>query len=228
MLWHSKLFSWVIACVQVWENWTKGTKAEIVDPSLHYNNSSENEVLKCVNIGLLCVQENPGDRPGMSNVMLMLVGKSTTLPAPSRPAFLFRLNDENHAHGGLNNLLDGSNKSNSSVNMLTITVVMTYEVHIWNSSKREQIQTQHCWLIICVFLQLMGENLRFSMSLSFLMSLYYQISLSTVKELAQPIYWGRFRMEYLLFGFVAQNTRNWCNSLQLALIHHFTPLKCCS
>ncbi|KAM3206073.1 hypothetical protein ACQJBY_061631 [Aegilops geniculata] len=105
----------------VWENWTKGTKAEIVDPSLHYNNSPENEVLKCVHIGLLCVQENPGDRPGMSNVMLMLVGKSTTLPAPSRPAFLFRLNDENHAHGGLNNLQDGLNESNPTFNKLTIT-----------------------------------------------------------------------------------------------------------
>ncbi|XP_073359393.1 cysteine-rich receptor-like protein kinase 44 [Aegilops tauschii subsp. strangulata] len=106
---------------QVWENWTKGTKAEIVDPSLHYNNSSENEVLKCVHIGLLCVQENPGDRPGMSNVMLMLVGKSTTLPAPSRPAFLFRLNDENHAHGGLSNLQDGLNETNPTFNKLTIT-----------------------------------------------------------------------------------------------------------
>ena len=87
-----------------------------MDPSLHYNNSSENEVLKCVHIGLLCVQKNPGDRPGMSNVILMLVGKSTTLPAPSRPAFLFRLNNENHVHGDLNDLLDDSNKSNPSFN----------------------------------------------------------------------------------------------------------------
>ena len=105
----------------VWENWTRGTKAEIVDPSLH-NNYSESEVLKCVHIGLLCVQESPSDRPGMANVILMLVGRSTSLPAPSRPAFLFRLNeDENHVHGDLSNLLDDSNKSNPSFNKLTIT-----------------------------------------------------------------------------------------------------------
>jgi hypothetical protein len=57
----------------------------------------------------------------MSNVILMLVGKSITLPAPSRPAFLFRLNDENHVHDGHINLLDGLNKSNPSFNKLTIT-----------------------------------------------------------------------------------------------------------
>lgn len=104
----------------VWENWTRGTKAEIADPTLRYN-CSESEVLKCAHIGLLCVQEDPSDRPNMSNVILMLVGKSTTLPAPSRPAFLFRLNDENHVNGGLNNLVDDSNKSNPSFNKLTIT-----------------------------------------------------------------------------------------------------------
>lgn len=98
----------------------QGDKAEIVDPSLNYN-YSESEVLKCIHIGLLCVQESPSDRPGMSNVILMLVGRSTTLPAPSRPAFLFRLNDENHVHGDLNNLLDDPNKSNPSFNKLTIT-----------------------------------------------------------------------------------------------------------
>uniref|UniRef100_A0A0D3F538 non-specific serine/threonine protein kinase n=1 Tax=Oryza barthii TaxID=65489 RepID=A0A0D3F538_9ORYZ len=76
--------------------------------------SAESEILKCIHIGLLCVQENPGDRPRMSNVILMIVGKSTTLPAPSRPAFLFRLNDENHIHHGINNL-------NPSLNKVTIT-----------------------------------------------------------------------------------------------------------
>lgn len=105
----------------VWENWTRGTVTEIVDPSLHHN-CAENEVLKCIHIGLLCVQENPSDRPSMSNVMLMLVGRFTTLSAPSRPAFLFRLNNANNVHHeGANELPEGSNKSNSSFNKVTIT-----------------------------------------------------------------------------------------------------------
>uniref|UniRef100_A0A0E0NES5 SCP domain-containing protein n=1 Tax=Oryza rufipogon TaxID=4529 RepID=A0A0E0NES5_ORYRU len=106
-IWTEHLLSYV------WENWTRGTITEIVDPSLRCR-SAESEILKCIHIGLLCVQENPGDRPRMSNVILMIVGKSTTLPAPSRPAFLFRLNDENHIHHGINNL-------NPSLNKVTIT-----------------------------------------------------------------------------------------------------------
>lgn len=126
-IFHSKdwlhiCFLWfVIACAQVWDNWTGGTITEIVDSFLHYN-CAESEALKCIHIGLLCVQENPGDRPSMSNVILMLVGRSTTLSAPSRPAFLFRLNNANHVHHeGANELPEGSNKSNSSFNKVTIT-----------------------------------------------------------------------------------------------------------
>ncbi|TVU30099.1 hypothetical protein EJB05_21706, partial [Eragrostis curvula] len=97
----------------VWDNWTRGTITEIVDPTLCHN-CDENVVLKCIHIGLLCVQENPTDRPSMSNVILMLVGRSTTLPAPSRPAFLFRLDDVNNTHHDLA-------RSKSSLNNVTIT-----------------------------------------------------------------------------------------------------------
>jgi serine/threonine protein kinase len=55
---------WFVVCAQVWDNWTKGTITEIVDPSLHYN-CDENVPLKCIHIGLLRVQENPTDRPNM-------------------------------------------------------------------------------------------------------------------------------------------------------------------
>ncbi|CAN6272056.1 unnamed protein product [Urochloa humidicola] len=105
----------------VWENWTRGTITGIVDPSLQHN-SAENMVLKCAHIGLLCVQENPSDRPSMSNVLLMLVGRSTTLHAPSRPAFLFRLDDTDQSHhNGAIDQPGRSNKSNSSLNKVTIT-----------------------------------------------------------------------------------------------------------
>nr|CAD1841125.1 unnamed protein product [Ananas comosus var. bracteatus] len=71
-----------------WENWTKGTITEIVDSSLgnHYPRS---EVLRCIHIGLLCVQENPADRPNMSRVVVMLSSRTVTLETPSKPAFCF-------------------------------------------------------------------------------------------------------------------------------------------
>jgi hypothetical protein len=107
---------------QVWENWTRGTITEIIDPSLRHSCAENIMVLKCTHIGLLCVQENPGDRPNMSSVILMLVGRSTTLPAPSRPAFLFRLDGANQSHhGGITDRPGRSNKSNLSLNKVTIT-----------------------------------------------------------------------------------------------------------
>ena len=59
-------------------------------------------------LSLLCVQENPSDRPNMSDVILMLLG---------RPAFLFRLDDTNQSHlEGAADLPRRSNKSNLSLN----------------------------------------------------------------------------------------------------------------
>ncbi|CAN6304737.1 unnamed protein product [Urochloa humidicola] len=107
----------------VWENWTSRTVTAVVDPYLNQN-CAQNEVLKCIHIGLLCVQENPIDRPSMSDVILMLVGRTTTLPAPSRPAFLFSLDAANHVHpGGTSELPESPNICYSSFNKVTITEV---------------------------------------------------------------------------------------------------------
>lgn len=47
---------------------------------------SETEVARCVHIGLLCVQEDPDDRPKMATIVLMLSTSSITLPLPRKPA----------------------------------------------------------------------------------------------------------------------------------------------
>ena len=60
-----------------------------MDPTLQ-ESCKVDEFVKCVNIGLLCVQEDPSDRPTMSNVITMLDNDSTTVPAPKRPAFMLR------------------------------------------------------------------------------------------------------------------------------------------
>ena len=43
-------------------------------------------MLRSIHVGLLCVQENPEDRPNMSNVVLML-RDDDTLPQPKQPGF---------------------------------------------------------------------------------------------------------------------------------------------
>ncbi|CAL5083334.1 unnamed protein product [Urochloa decumbens] len=71
----------------VWRHWSEGTIVEIIDDSLG-RNYLETEVLKCVNIGLLCLQQNPVDRPRMLDVMVMLNGDATSsLPPAARPTF---------------------------------------------------------------------------------------------------------------------------------------------
>lgn len=45
------------------------------------------EVMRCIQIGLLCVQKHPEDRPTMSVVLLMLDSETATLPQPKEPGF---------------------------------------------------------------------------------------------------------------------------------------------
>ena len=59
---------------------------EIVDASLGETYPT-NEVLRCIQIGLLCVQEHARDRPTMLTVVFML-GNDTPLPSPKKSAFI--------------------------------------------------------------------------------------------------------------------------------------------
>ncbi|RLN34812.1 hypothetical protein C2845_PM03G09170 [Panicum miliaceum] len=70
----------------VWEHWTTGTLMEIMDSSLS-NLAPRDQMVKCIHIGLLCVQDDPADRPMMSTVNVMLSSSTVSLQAPSRPAF---------------------------------------------------------------------------------------------------------------------------------------------
>jgi len=47
---------------------------------------TSSEVIRCIHVGLLCVQQRPNDRPDMSAVVLMLNGEKS-LPQPKAPGF---------------------------------------------------------------------------------------------------------------------------------------------
>ncbi|KAI9076970.1 hypothetical protein K1719_041046 [Acacia pycnantha] len=69
-----------------WELWNDGKPLELLDPTIR-ESYTPNEVIRCIHIGLLCIQENPADRPSISSVLLMLECYPMTLPTPSQPGF---------------------------------------------------------------------------------------------------------------------------------------------
>lgn len=64
----------------------EGRGAELIDPSMR-DTCSVLQAVKCINVGLLCVQENMDDRPTMSEVVLMLSNETATVPLPNKPAY---------------------------------------------------------------------------------------------------------------------------------------------
>ncbi|CBI29543.3 unnamed protein product, partial [Vitis vinifera] len=82
-----------------WISWREGTASSMIDPTLR--DGSTSEIMRCIHIGLLCVQENVADRPTMASVMLMLNSYSLNLPIPSHPAFFLRSNIDQNISSGL-------------------------------------------------------------------------------------------------------------------------------
>ncbi|KAH7569091.1 hypothetical protein JRO89_XS06G0103800 [Xanthoceras sorbifolium] len=80
----------IIECLltHAWKKWNEGTTSNLIDPTLR--EGSRNDMLKCIHIGLLCVQESVSDRPTMASVIHMLNSDSVTLAAPAKPGFFMQ------------------------------------------------------------------------------------------------------------------------------------------
>jgi len=72
--------------MQTWKLWCEGKSLELIDP-IHKKSYIESEVMKCIHIGLLCVQQDAADRPTMSTVVAMLGSDTMPIPKPKQPAF---------------------------------------------------------------------------------------------------------------------------------------------
>ncbi|XP_045787188.1 putative receptor-like protein kinase At4g00960 [Trifolium pratense] len=102
-----------------WRSWREGKAINIIDPSL--SNFSQDEIMRCIHISLLCIQENVVDRPTMASVALMLNSYSLALSIPSKPAYFMG--------GGIGRLPDmqqqvdnvGATRLDESVNQISIT-----------------------------------------------------------------------------------------------------------
>ncbi|XP_050366621.1 cysteine-rich receptor-like protein kinase 29 [Argentina anserina] len=71
-----------------WRNWREGTTSNLIDPTLMPTVSSTT-IMRCIHIGLLCLQQNMADRPTMTSVIQMLTSESPSLPKPSQPTLPF-------------------------------------------------------------------------------------------------------------------------------------------
>uniref|UniRef100_A0A1S3YMP9 Cysteine-rich receptor-like protein kinase 10 n=1 Tax=Nicotiana tabacum TaxID=4097 RepID=A0A1S3YMP9_TOBAC len=49
-----------------WSNWRQGTAANLIDPMLRGSTGLVRDIMRCIHIALLCVQENVADRPTMA------------------------------------------------------------------------------------------------------------------------------------------------------------------
>ncbi|XP_016488996.1 G-type lectin S-receptor-like serine/threonine-protein kinase At1g11330 [Nicotiana tabacum] len=72
-----------------WKLWKEEDLSIFIDPVI-LNPSMEMEIRKCIQIGLLCVQEFAEDRPSISSILAMLTSENTSLPTPLQPAFTER------------------------------------------------------------------------------------------------------------------------------------------
>ncbi|KAJ4726198.1 receptor kinase 3 [Melia azedarach] len=95
-----------------WILWQENRALELAGDTLG-DSCPPPEVLRCIHVGLLCVQQRPEDRPNMSSVVLML-GSQSSLPEPKQPGFFTERNlPEADSSSG--------NRQLSSTNEMTIT-----------------------------------------------------------------------------------------------------------
>ncbi|XP_042023097.1 G-type lectin S-receptor-like serine/threonine-protein kinase At1g11330 [Salvia splendens] len=72
----------LIGCA--WKMWSEGNGLSFVEESIA-SNETEEEMVRCIQIGLLCVQEHPKDRPSIEMVLSMLNHDIVELAAPKQP-----------------------------------------------------------------------------------------------------------------------------------------------
>uniref|UniRef100_A0A9I9CEU5 Receptor-like serine/threonine-protein kinase n=1 Tax=Cucumis melo TaxID=3656 RepID=A0A9I9CEU5_CUCME len=99
---------------QAWKLWDEGNALELMDETLkdQFQNS---EAQRCIQVGLLCVQENPNERPTMWSVLSMLESENMALSLPKQPGFYTeRIISKTH------NLPD---EASCSTNEVTVTLL---------------------------------------------------------------------------------------------------------
>ncbi|MCD7459416.1 hypothetical protein HAX54_040873 [Datura stramonium] len=97
-----------------WLLWNEGKALELIDECLK-ESFVESQVLRCIHVGLLCVQRSTVDRPTMASVVFMLSREEVAAPQPKEPGFFIaRSTTETD---------DSNEKRCLSDNVLTLTIL---------------------------------------------------------------------------------------------------------
>ncbi|KAL2334519.1 hypothetical protein Fmac_015732 [Flemingia macrophylla] len=93
----------------VWNQWRNDTPLNILDPNI-IKSYSEIEVIRYIQIGLLCVQQDPNARPTMLTIVSYLNSPFIELPTPQEPAFILhsRMNENKVARESSSNQPDST------------------------------------------------------------------------------------------------------------------------
>ncbi|CAN4116652.1 unnamed protein product [Withania somnifera] len=105
--------------VLVWKNWRNGTPLNIMD-SAFAESYSRNEVIQCIHIVLLCVQEDVNDRLQW-HLWCMLNSCSITMRVPKQPALFLRSRSEMPPMKGLESDQFTTKSIPLSINEVSIT-----------------------------------------------------------------------------------------------------------
>ncbi|GMN64563.1 hypothetical protein TIFTF001_033631 [Ficus carica] len=98
-----------------WLLWNEDKALELMDSCLK-GSCVESQVLRCIQVGLLCVQMFPNDRPTMSSVVFMLENEEAILPQPKQPGFFVERSSAN------NGSTSRINEDSHSENVVTMTI----------------------------------------------------------------------------------------------------------
>ena len=100
---------------QAWQLWNEGKGLELIDPTIIDESFPSSEILRCIHVGLLCVQDLATDRPTMLDVATMLSSETVQLLPPKQPAYLINIVQENSS--GVSEI----KLENCSINDVTIS-----------------------------------------------------------------------------------------------------------
>ncbi|RDX73633.1 G-type lectin S-receptor-like serine/threonine-protein kinase, partial [Mucuna pruriens] len=97
-----------------WRLWKEGTPEQLIDSCLE-NSCNIFEVVRCIQISLLCLQHHPEDRPNMISVVVMLTSKHA-LPQPKEYDFLIRRFSKEEDQSS-------NRQTSSSTNEVTVSIL---------------------------------------------------------------------------------------------------------
>ncbi|XP_010507381.1 PREDICTED: receptor-like serine/threonine-protein kinase SD1-8 [Camelina sativa] len=102
----------------VWRHFDEGNSLQVVDPNFVDCSLVEEEVVRCIQVALLCVQQDVDDRPSTESVALMLATTMMEIPIPKKPNYFYAR--------FLSDMASSSTvKESTSINQVTLSSIIS-------------------------------------------------------------------------------------------------------